>query len=87
MLAGCPVLISDQTPWQELENEGVGWSLPLNCIDSFKQILSKCIEMDQDTHSALSNKSRLYALRCIGNTGIIEQNRKMFLDALDNNSA
>lgn len=27
---GCPVLISDQTPWRALESKGIGWDLPLN---------------------------------------------------------
>jgi glycosyltransferase involved in cell wall biosynthesis len=27
--AGCPVLISDQTPWRHLQEEGAGWDIPL----------------------------------------------------------
>jgi len=27
---GCPVLISDRTPWKELENKGIGWEWPLD---------------------------------------------------------
>ncbi len=27
--AGCPVLISDQTPWRDLESAGAGWDLPV----------------------------------------------------------
>ena len=30
LAAGCPILISDQTPWRDLEKEGVGWDLPLS---------------------------------------------------------
>lgn len=30
LLAGIPVLISDQTPWRDLVSKGVGWDLPLD---------------------------------------------------------
>ena len=30
LLAGCPILLSDQTPWKGLENFGIGWDIPLN---------------------------------------------------------
>ena len=33
--AGIPVLISDQTPWRDLEAAGVGWDLPLAEVESW----------------------------------------------------
>ena len=39
LLAGTPVLISDQTPWRNLKNHGVGWDLPLNDPDSFRKAI------------------------------------------------
>jgi hypothetical protein len=27
--AGCPVLVSDRTPWRALAADGVGWDVPL----------------------------------------------------------
>jgi len=48
LTVGTPVLISDQTPWQDLEQLGIGWSLPLddpnqfiNSIRSFHQTETK----------------------------------------------
>ena len=37
LYAGCPVLVSDQTPWRDLN--GVGWDLPLANPDAFRQII------------------------------------------------
>lgn len=37
LYAGCPVLVSDQTPWRGLN--GVGWDLPLEHPDAFRQII------------------------------------------------
>ncbi len=30
LAAGCPVLLSDRTPWRNLARAGVGWDLPLD---------------------------------------------------------
>ena len=30
LVNGCPVLISDQTPWCGLESHGIGWDIPLD---------------------------------------------------------
>lgn len=38
--AGCRVILSDQTPWQDLTEEGVGWVVPLDQPDHFEQALS-----------------------------------------------
>ena len=39
LLAGCPVLISDQTPWRELAARHAGWDLPLGEPEPFADVL------------------------------------------------
>lgn len=39
--AGTPVLISDQTPWRQLKEKGVGWDISLNCPDKFSKIIDE----------------------------------------------
>ena len=29
LAAGCPLIISNRTPWLELEKKGIGWDIPL----------------------------------------------------------
>ena len=43
--AGLPVIISDQTPWRDLEVKGIGWDIPLRDIDGWLQVLQRCVEM------------------------------------------
>ncbi len=38
-MAGCPVIISDQTPWKELAKEGIGHDIPLQQPDDFTREL------------------------------------------------
>ncbi len=42
--AGLPVLISDKTPWRNLEALGIGWDIPLEQPEAFKSIIAKCVK-------------------------------------------
>jgi len=57
---GCPVLISDQTPWRDLSKLGVGWDLPLDDRQGWLEAIQKCVSMDQATYELLSQRSRRY---------------------------
>jgi glycosyltransferase involved in cell wall biosynthesis len=48
--AGRPVLISDQTPWLNLEQNKAGWDLPLTDMKSFKDKLHFIANMEQDEY-------------------------------------
>jgi glycosyltransferase involved in cell wall biosynthesis len=51
--AVCPVLISDQTPWCELQNAGVGWDIPVQDKDRFSVILQQCVDADEQWFAPL----------------------------------
>ena len=53
MIAGCIPVISDQTPWNDLNSYSAGWSLPLADINGFSNALQEIIDSDQ---SALNIK-------------------------------
>ena len=73
--AGCPVLISDQTPWLNLEDEGVGWDIPLSQMERFCAVLQQCVDADDECYSAMSDSARAYAQRHLQDPAIIEANR------------
>lgn len=55
LLAGRPVLISDQTPWRQLQQKQIGFDIPLARPDLFVQTLQTLIELNQagfDTYQA-----------------------------------
>jgi len=88
LCAGCPVLISDQTPWRDLENKGVGWDLSLDKPEMFRDVLQKCVDMDQDERAKWSRQAMNYGLEVTKDDGVVEQNRQLFYKAVDtiNNS-
>jgi glycosyltransferase involved in cell wall biosynthesis len=63
LVAGCPVLISDQTPWRGLEAQGVGWDLPLADPAAFAAVLGRCREMDAGEHAEWSARAAAYGRR------------------------
>jgi glycosyltransferase involved in cell wall biosynthesis len=80
--SGCPILISDQTPWRNLEEEGVGWDLPLRKPEKFSRILQKCVHMDLYEHSVYSNKAREYARLNAKDGDAIKKNCSLFYKAI-----
>lgn len=78
---GCPVLISDQTPWRDLEKEGVGWDLPLNCMERFQEVLQKCIDMNEQEYNILSKRAYKFGLKIVEDKTALDLNRKLFYKA------
>jgi len=77
LAAGCPVLISDQTAWRNLEEKGLGWDLPLDAPERFRATLQKCIDMDPDAFQALSRAAREYAMQHGADDEILCSNREL----------
>lgn len=52
LAAGRPVLISDQTPWRDLEARKAGWDIPLESPEGYGRALETLLDMDQETWGA-----------------------------------
>ena len=59
--AGCPLLTSDQTPWTNLSEKNIGWDLPLDKPEIWREKVKKCIEMGNEEFKSMSVSSREYA--------------------------
>ncbi len=82
LAAGCPVLISDRTPWRGLAAHGAGWDLPLTDLDAFRRVLETCAAMGPEEHRALSRGAIAFAERHAHAAAPVEQHRALFLAAL-----
>ena len=78
MAAGCPVVISDQTPWRNLALEKAGWDIAINDELLLQDTLKKCCEMDQQTFDERSKAAFMFAEKVINNPQLIEDNKKLF---------
>ena len=64
--AGCPCIISDQTPWQHLEENQAGFVFPLDQKDRFAAVIDHYAEMTEGEFQKISESAHAYALR-VGN--------------------
>jgi len=87
LAAGCPVLVSDRTPWRQLQSAGVGWDLPLEDAAAFRRAIGEIVSMPESAHAEMRRRAREFALRAADPAPAIEQNRSMFLGAVQRRSA
>lgn len=60
--AGCPCILSDQTPWQDLENNGIGYVFSLDNQNKFVNAIEKYANMESEEYNLCANKSLEYAI-------------------------
>ena len=82
LLSGLPILISNNTPWQDLEQSGVGWAVSLNDMGKQIEIINRMSEMDQESWRTMSQASIRYARRLGKDDTIINKNMALFKDVL-----
>jgi glycosyltransferase involved in cell wall biosynthesis len=73
LLAGRPVLISDQTPWLDLTSKKAGWDLPLNDAGGFARIVEEVADWDQTTFDEWGGAAWSYANSFIKNPELTNQ--------------
>lgn len=82
LMAGCPVLISDRTPWRDLEKAGVGADIPLEQPEGFVRFMQMMTDLDNQSFLPWSYRARAYGLNCIESPELLAQNRNMFEEAI-----
>ena len=85
--AGCPVLISDQTPWRHLDRIGVGWDIPLDQPNEFRAVLAQCVEMGASGFRSLSLRTKVYGMNRISDQESEVHHRLMFEMTMQTNGA
>jgi len=82
LAAGVPVLTSDQTPWLDLTDRGVGWSLPLLDEGAFASVIDEYAVLPIAHRQAMSDRARMYADGVIGADEVVQSNVVLFRSAL-----
>ena len=74
---GCPVIISNRTPWRNLEAAFAGWDLPLDDEPLFLQVLEKCVGMGPDEYGRWVQGALRKASSYATDPDIILENRNL----------
>ena len=81
---GCPVIVSDQTPWRNLSKLKVGWDIPLSNPEIFIKVLNKLINMNSAEYKEFSKNAAKYAEKIANEQDSIKKIIGLFEYALNN---
>lgn len=76
--AGLPVLISDQTPWNEVSERGVGWTLPLDNPSEFARIIDEVSSWDAEHLERTRALAVDFAKEKSVDSTVLQANRDLF---------
>lgn len=75
---GTPVIISDNTPWRNLEAKKIGWDVSLKAPQNLKEVLKIALNMEQVEYQQWSINAFNFAKSFCNNKEIITANRALF---------
>lgn len=78
LCAGLPILIADTTPWRNLQEQGIGWDLPLNNPDAFSAAIDQLAAMPADEHLKMREAVLAWAKNKFSQRDAVEANIAMF---------
>jgi len=81
-LAGLPVLLSDQTPWSDVESRGVGWTISLDEELVFSRRIDEIASWSYNRRSVVRQSATAYATELALDSFVIDSNRALFINAM-----
>lgn len=82
LAAGVPVLVSDRTPWRDLDEAGVGWVRSLDDGDAFVSVIEGLASMAPKDRLAMRDRALAYAAKVAESSESRDANRRLFHDAM-----
>ncbi|MBL4681659.1 MAG: glycosyltransferase [Pseudomonadales bacterium] len=81
--SGLPVLISDRTPWADVEKCKVGWCCALDNASTFVATIEQVSGWGEAQHQKVADSAIEYAQNQASQTDTLERNRKLFISAME----
>lgn len=83
LAAGCPVLISDKTPWKNLEQQQIGLDINISENYNIVSAFDKALTMSEDTYLKWSKNAFLFAQNFKNNSTHKLQAKTLFLNLIN----
>ena len=80
LAVGCPVLISDQTPWRNLQSKKAGMDLPLSDLSGFTKAIQTFVDMGDAEWQKYRNGALALAQEYENNLEALAQYNQMFVN-------
>jgi glycosyltransferase involved in cell wall biosynthesis len=78
LASGCPVLISDQTPWEKLAAANAGWSVSLSEPHEFRKRIEEMYLLDNVSMNEKSRAAYEYAKNYVSSANLKDGYSKLF---------
>lgn len=78
LVNGCPILISNNTPWQTVENLNIGYIIDLEKKREFNEAIIKMASLEQEQSNVMRENANKYVYNLINNDEIKNQYIKLF---------
>jgi glycosyltransferase involved in cell wall biosynthesis len=78
LVAGCPVLISDRSPWRGLARYRAGWDLPLADTEAMRAVVQRCVDMDEEEFRPWSVHAAHFGREASADERPVRWNRALF---------
>lgn len=82
LMSGTPVLISDRTPWRNLEAAKAGWDLPLEDEAAFVRAIERFAAMPHEERMEWRRGARAFAEKRLKESKAVEDTKVMFETAI-----
>ena len=83
LAAGTLVVLSDQTPWRNLEKENIGWDLTFDDGSIWRNVVQRCVEMSESEFYEMAGSARSFAVNWLASPEIETANRQVLRRALE----
>lgn len=75
---GCPVIISKNTPWKNLNVQGLGWDVDITNPDNLTKAMQESIDIDFSSYISMVRSSYNYFAEKICDDEVMNANRNLF---------
>ncbi len=77
LAAGCPLLLSDGTIWNDVQKHNAGWHIPLEDISGWQERIENCLNMNDFEYKRMSAAARDYSLKWLSEPKHAEKTAKI----------
>lgn len=83
LAAGSPVLLSDRTVWNEIENHNAGWQIPLEDVSGWNKQIEFCLNMNDSEYKRKSKAAREYSIEWLSKPEFTNETAKVLERAIN----
>jgi glycosyltransferase involved in cell wall biosynthesis len=78
LAAGVPIIISDNTPWRDLQSNKIGWDVNLNIREDWIKVLFTALNMKDEEYKLYAKNCINFANNWVNNQNLLDRYSELF---------